>query len=239
MVFHVAGIAHIKETKKNKELYYKINRDLAYKTAKKAKAEGVRQFVFLSSMSVYGVENGIIGNNTPLMPNSNYGKSKLQAEELIKNLEADSFKVVIIRPPMIYGKGCKGNYPRLSNLALKTPLFPDVNNKRSMLYVENLSEFVKMLIDGSSSGLFFPQNSDYVKTSEMVRLIREVHGKKLWTTKWFNFLLRLFRISTVNKMFGDLVYEKKMLGSPGTIINGQKINCDKVAFKESIERTEK
>ena len=74
VVFHVAGIAHVKETKKNQDLYYSVNRDLVYKTAEKAKAEGVRQFIFLSSMSVYGVENKIIDKNTPLKPSSNYGK---------------------------------------------------------------------------------------------------------------------------------------------------------------------
>lgn len=111
VVFHVAGIAHIRETKKNRDLYYKVNRDLAYETAKKAKAEGVNQFIFISSMSVYGVDNGVINKNTPLNPKSNYGKSKLQAEKLIKPLCDDNFKVAILRPPMVYGKGCKGNYP--------------------------------------------------------------------------------------------------------------------------------
>jgi UDP-glucose 4-epimerase len=111
---------------------------------------------------------------------------------------------------MVYGKGCKGNYPRLAGLALKIPIFPEVDNKRSMIYIDNLSEFVKQLIDNRSSGLFFPQNTEYVNTSEMVRLIAEVHGKKMTMTKLFNPLLRLLNISTVNKVFGDLVYEKSL-----------------------------
>ena len=134
VVFHVAGIAHVKETKENKELYYKVNRDLAYKAASKAKKEGINHFVFLSSMSVYGIETGVIKKNTKLNPKSNYGKSKLQAEEFINSLQDDNFSVAILRPPMTYGKGCKGNYPRLSKLALKVPFFPDVKNKRSMVY---------------------------------------------------------------------------------------------------------
>ena len=105
VVFHVAGIAHVKETKKNKELYYRVNRDLTYETATKARAEGVKHFIFLSSMSVYGIENGVINRNTLLNPTTNYGKSKLQAEKLIQPLNDDSFKVVILRPPMVYGKG--------------------------------------------------------------------------------------------------------------------------------------
>jgi nucleoside-diphosphate-sugar epimerase len=210
VVFHVAGIAHIKETKENKPLYYKVNRDLAYETAKKAKAEGVKQFIFLSSMSVYGIEKGVIDENTPLEPNTHYGKSKLQAEELINRLTSDSFNVAILRPPMVYGENCKGNYPRLARLAVLTPIFPKIDNKRSMIYIDNLSEFVRLLIDDCSSGLFFPQNSEYVCTSEMVKLISEVHGKKIYMTKIFNPLLKLLKISLINKVFGDLVYEKRM-----------------------------
>jgi nucleoside-diphosphate-sugar epimerase len=210
VVFHVAGIAHIKETKENKPLYYKVNRDLAYETAKKAKAEGVKQFIFLSSMSVYGIEKGVIDENTPLEPNTHYGKSKLQAEELINRLTSDSFNVAILRPPMVYGENCKGNYPRLARLAVSTPIFPKIDNKRSMIYIDNLSQFVRLLIDDCSSGLFFPQNSEYVCTSEMVKLISEIHGKKIYMTKIFNPLLKLLKISLINKVFGDLVYEKRM-----------------------------
>lgn len=210
VVFHVAGIAHIKETNENRFLYYKVNRDLAYETAQKAKEDGVEQFIFLSSMSVYGIENGVIHKNTPIRPNSAYGDSKIKAEELISNLHDDSFIVATIRPPMVYGKGCRGNYPRLANLALKTPIFPKVENRRSMIYIDNLSEFVKQLIDCKSGGLFFPQNDEYVNTSEMVSLIAKAHNKRIIMIKLFNPLLKLINTSTVNKVFGDLVYEMSM-----------------------------
>jgi len=210
VVYHVAGIAHRKETDENRDLYFEINRDLAYEVAKKSKQDGVKQFIFLSTMSVYGLETGIITRDTPHNPNNAYGKSKLEAEELIKKLEDESFKIAIIRPPMVYGKGCKGNYPRLARLAIKTPIFPDVDNKRSMIYIDNLSEFIRLLIDNYSSGLFLPQNNEYVNTSEMVKLIAEVNGKKIIMTKIFNPLLKLLNVSTINKVFGDLVYEKDL-----------------------------
>ncbi|NTW72267.1 MAG: NAD-dependent epimerase/dehydratase family protein [Eubacteriaceae bacterium] len=210
VLFHAAGVAHIKETIKNRDLYYTVNRDLAYEIAQKAKTQGVKQFIFLSSMSVYGVEKGLIRRNTPLKPNSNYGKSKLQAEALLAALADDSFAMAILRPPMVYGKGCKGNYTRLAKLAVMTPIFPDVNNKRSMLYIDNLSEFVRQLIDDASAGLFFPQNPEYVRTSEMVRLIAQAHGKKIRLTKLFNPLLKLLQINEVNKVFGSLVYDQTM-----------------------------
>lgn len=155
VVFHVAGIAHIKETADNQDLYYKVNRNLAYDTAQKAKKDGVEQFVFLSSMSVYGIEKGVIDNNTPLKPNSAYGRSKVEAEELINKLQDDSFTVATLRPPMVYGKGCRGNYPRLAKLAKKTPAFPLVNNQRSMIYIDNLTQFIKQIIDDKTGGIFF------------------------------------------------------------------------------------
>lgn len=212
VVFHVAGIAHIKETPQNAALYYKVNRDLVYEVAQKAEAEGVRQFIFLSSMSVYGIDEGVIGINSQLQPKGNYGKSKLQAEELITPLGGADYKIAVLRPPMIYGKGCKGNYPRLAKLALKMPIFPDIKNQRSMIYIDNLCEFVKILVDDCSSGLFFPQNEEYVCTSEMVKLIAESHKKKLYTTKILNPIIRLLalRIGLVNKVFGNLVYEKSL-----------------------------
>ena len=226
VVFHVAGIAHVKETKKNAELYYKVNRDLAYEAAKKAKEDGVKQFIFLSSMSVYGIDSGVITKDTKPEPKSNYGKSKLLAEELIKPLEDETFIVATLRPPMIYGKGCKGNYLRLAKLAIKTPVFPDVNNIRSMIYIDNLCEFVRFVIDDCSGGLFLPQNTEYVKTSEMVRLIAEAHGKNIWMPKVFNPLLSLLKKDMVNKVFGDLVYKEK------------KNMKNMVEFEESIRLTE-
>lgn len=230
VVFHVAGIAHIKETKENSDLYYKVNRDLAYETALKAKNDGVKQFIFLSSMSVYGIDNGVINKDSTLNPKSNYGSSKLQAEKLVRNLENEDFKTAIIRPPMIYGKGCKGNYNRLAKLALKTPVFPSIKNNRSMIYIDNFCEFVRSLIDDSSSGVFFPQNEQYVCTSEMVKLIAEKHEKKIRFTRLFNPILTLFNTTTINKVFGDLVYEKNM-----SEFSRDYNVCD---FKTSIEETE-
>lgn len=227
VVFHVAGIAHIKETKKNESLYYLINRDLAYEVAKKAKIDGVHQFIFLSSMSVYGIDTGVIDKNTPVKPKSAYGKSKFQAEGLINKLADDSFTVAILRPPMVYGKGCKGNYPRLAKLALKTPIFPLVDNKRSMIYIDNLSEFVKQLIDDNSIGLFFPQNAEYVNTSEMVRLIAETHGKKIIMTKIFNPMFRLLNIGTIKKIFGNLIYDSSISN-----------NISLFSFQETIKQIE-
>jgi len=217
VVFHVAGIAHVSNNPKLKDLYYKVNRDLAIETAKKAKEDGVKQFIFMSSIIVYGDsahinEKRVIDKNTKPQPSNVYGDSKLQAEQGILALESESFKVVILRPPMIYGKGCKGNYPKLVKAALKLPIFPDIDNERSMLHIDNLCEFVRLMIDNEERGIFFPQNKEYIKTSEMVKLIAETHGKKIRLTKAFNPILKLlaYKVGLINKVFGNLVYEKSM-----------------------------
>lgn len=230
VVLHVAGIVDKKETKKNETLYYQVNRDLAYEVAKKAKSDGVRHFLFLSSMSVYGMDVGIIDRNTVPKPKTNYGKSKLEAEELLESLNDDSYKVSILRPPMIYGKGCRGNYSRLASLAVKSPIFPDIENRRSMIYIDNLSELIKRIIDTRAEGLYHPQNEDYVNTTDMVRQISEIHGKRIKLTKVFNNIIKNVNNTTFKKVFGDLIYEKNLS-------NFEK-DYNIVDYKKSIHLTE-
>ena len=212
VVFHVAGIAHVSSDPKMEDLYFKVNRDLTVETASKAKAASVKQFIFMSSIIVYGdsgKENRVIDRHTKPVPSNFYGQSKLEAEQGISKLEDENFRVVILRPPMIYGKGSKGNYPKLARLAKMTPIFPDYDNKRSMLHIDNLCEFIKLMIDNEESGLFSPQNSEYVQTSEMVRTIAEVHGKKIWFTRIFNPVIRslIGRVDVFTKVFGNLTYD--------------------------------
>ncbi|PLT31782.1 NAD-dependent epimerase/dehydratase family protein [Peribacillus deserti] len=236
VVFHVAGIAHVSSDPKMEEMYYKVNRDLTIETAKKAKSEGVKQFIFMSSIIVYGDSSSgkrVIDENTVPTPSNFYGNSKLQAEEGIKPLESDSYRVVIIRPPMIYGKGSKGNYPKLAKAAQRLPIFPDVDNQRSMLHIDNLCEFIRLIIDNEESSTFFPQNREYVKTSEMVKLIADVYGKKIKLTKLFNPVLSVIemKIGLVNKVFGNLVYDKSM--------SSYKENYQIRDIQKTIELTEK
>lgn len=207
-VFCVAGIAHIKETKENRHLYFDINRDLVIKLAEAAKEAGVRQFVLLSTMSVYGVESGHITKQTAPHPVNAYGASKLEADEALQKLADESFLFACLRPPMVYGKGCKGNYQSLRKFALKSPVFPKFENKRSMIYIGNLCAFVKRAIDDELHGLFFPQNAEYVNTSEMVSLVAQAHGKKIRLTKAFNWAIRIGQIGIVKKVFGTLTYEQ-------------------------------
>lgn len=209
VVYHVAGIAHQKETKSNAENYYKINRDLAIEVAQKSKVDGVKQFIFLSSMSVYGMDVGVITEKTKPAPKSNYGKSKLQAEEEIEKLEDQVFKVCVLRPPMVYGEGCRGNYQSLVKIAKKFPFFANYKNKRSMIHIDKLSNFIKKLIDNNQEGLFFPQNEEYVCTCQMIQAIAQENGKNIKLTKLLNPIVWLLKIFTKagKKAFGNLIYQ--------------------------------
>ena len=208
-VYHVAGIAHRKETNENAHLYYEVNRDLALEVARKAKSEGVSQFIFLSSMSVYGIDRGVITPDTPLAPKSNYGRSKMEAEEGMAELASEDFAICTLRPPMVYGKGCKGNFVSVVSLVRKLPFFPRVENRRSMIYIDNLSSFVKMAIDRELSGVYFPQNREYMNTSQMAMGIAEGLGKKCRLSRLLGFGVKLLMpfVSMAKKGFGTLIYE--------------------------------
>lgn len=223
-IFHVAGIAHAdvgKVSEEGKKLYYQVNCDLAVECAKKAKAAGVKQFIYMSSIIVYGEsapigKTRVITKDTPVSPANFYGDSKVKAEEGLQPLNDENFKIVILRPPMIYGKGSKGNYPLLAKMAKKIPVFPKINNERSMLYIGNLCKFVSLIIEHEEQGVFFPQNREYVQTSFMVKEIADCCGKKVHLTKIFNPILRLIGKvggkygQIVNKVFGNIVYEESL-----------------------------
>ena len=209
-IFHVAGIAHQKETKENAHLYYEVNCNLAVDVAKKAKLDGVKQFVFLSSMSVYGIETGVINGETIPAPKSNYGRSKLMAEEALEKIATPDMKLCVLRPPMVYGKDCKGNFAKIKKLVEKLPIFPYVKNERSMIYIDNLNSFVKKCIDEDLQGVFLPQNEEYVSTVDLARGIAKALNKKIYLEPITGFCVRVARVfhPTFKKAFGSLVYEK-------------------------------
>jgi len=232
VVYHVAAIVHVKEN--NTEKYFKVNRDLTFEIAKKAKSEGVKQFIFLSTMGVYGKETGHIDEKTKENPKTPYAESKLEAEGLLWALADDTFKIATLRPPIVYGKDCRGNYPRLAELALRLPFFPKIANERSMIYIDNLSEFVKQTIDNELYGIYFPQNRKYVNTTELVQMIAKFHGKKVHAVEVFNPLISFgIRFSeTFGKVFGTFIYDMKLSGSPC------EYNYEVCSFEESVLRTE-
>ena len=234
VVYHVAGIAHVNADPKMEALYYKVNRDLTVEVARAAKAAGVKQFIFMSSQIVFhesqSLKTEVLTADTKENPNGFYGDSKLQAEKGLHELECDAFKVCILRPPMIYGPNSKGNFPRLVKLAQKTPLFPAWHNKRSMLYIDNLAEFVKQAILRELSGTFYPQNRELADTVEIIRYFAKANGHKVWITRFLNPFVWLgsFILQPINKMFATYYYDPEM----------SKVDFDYqlVSFEESLKQ---
>ncbi len=224
-VLHVAGIAHVSSDPNLEDLYYKVNRDLAIEVAKKAKLDGAKQFIFMSSMIIYGKdepigEEKVINKDTIPSATDFYGKSKLDADLAIRELQDENFKVVIVRTPMVYGPNCKGNFPKLKKLAKLSPIFPNIENKRSMIYIDNLCEFFKQVIDNEASGTFYPQNKEYISTKQIIEVMANSLGKKMHFIKIFNPLIKLLskRINFINKVFGSKIYAKELSGDFSYVI---------------------
>lgn len=250
IVYHLAGIAHAdvgNVDDATKEKYYKVNTDLAIRTAQRCKEAGVKNFVFMSSMIVYGDsapygQERVIDRDTIPTPANFYGDSKWQADKGIRALADEHFHTFILRPPMIYGKGSKGNYPTLAKLAKKLPVFPDVENERSMLYVGNLCELLSLLflssVDNAPASLIFiPQNGEYTKTAQMVKEIARVAGKHIVVTKGLNPSVVLGEKvpgkvgGLVDKAFGNNAYAFSLSKYSG-------LDYQKYSLAKSIELTE-
>ena len=245
IVFHVAGIAHSdvgKASEEEKARYYAVNRDLAVETAQKAKAEGVKQFVFMSSAIIYG-DSAPIGTekmitaDTEASPANFYGDSKWQADKAVRELADEGFTVTVLRPPMIYGRGSKGNYPVLAKMAKKLPVFPNVENKRSMLYIDNLCEFLARVMIRGEGGVFHPQNAEYTRTSDMVRMIAEASGHHIAVSRIWNPAVRLAMLipgkprDLANKAFGNFAIDQSL--------STYDFDYRAIGLKASIERSER
>ena len=234
VVFHVAGIAHVNADPKMEPLYYKVNRDLTIEVAQTAKAAGVRLFIFMSSQIVFhesqSLKTEVLTKDTKENPNGFYGDSKLQAEIGLHKLESNDFKVCILRPCMIYGPNAKGNFPRLARLATKVPMFPCWHNKRSMLYIDNLAEFVKQAVLRELSGTFYPQNREQADTVEIIRFFAKEAGHKVWITRLLNPFIWLgsFVLQPINKMFATYYYDPSM--------SKMDFDYQLVSFEDSMKR---
>lgn len=222
-VLHVAGLAHVDVThadEATKQRYYQVNRDLAGRTAEKANNDGVKQFIYLSSIIVYGDSAPIgkekkITKETKAAPVNFYGDSKLQGEQAVsafRSEKPEGFRVLILRLPMIYGKDSRGNFPKLKKLAEKTPVFPKIENRRSMLYIGNLCELIKIATEKELDGIICPQNEEIISTSELVKLLGEQRDKKIILMPGFKAILKICALFTgyVNKIFGSLEYDEEL-----------------------------
>ncbi len=217
VVFHVAGIAHVSTNHKLDGLYYSVNRDLALEVAGKARDSGVKQFIFMSSGILYGIDEHIgrkvlIARDTQPQPFTAYGKSKLQADTAIFSMNSDAFKTVCVRAPMVYGKNCKGNFRLLNKYADKLFVLPQIDNCRSMIHIDNLANFIKTRIDLEDGGIFWPQNAGYVSTNQIVETIRQLHHKKTHYSRLLaGIVIAASRfVPKFRKIYGDFAYDRSI-----------------------------
>lgn len=211
-VLHAAGIASSSASGAKAELEYRrANVELAADAAAKAKADGVPHFVLMSSIYVYidgSTEHEAITADTVPHPETVYGRSKLAAERAVAPLSGPEFEVAVVRSPLVYGSGCSGNFALLAKLARVAPVFPDVDNVRSMLYSRNLAELVRLLAEDGRGGLFLPQDADHVRTSELVRLLAEAQGRGIHLSRALGGPIRYAASlgGPFGRLFGDLFY---------------------------------
>jgi len=227
VVVHCAALVH-KNEKKFRDSFKRVNFELAVSVAEKAKREGVGQFVFFSSMSVYGSGVSAVSADTKPEPETLYGVTKLMAENEILMLADSSFVVTIVRPPMVYGRNCPGNYKRLSKLVKTFPFFPFSDNKKSVIYVDNLSFFVFDTIKNKKGGVFMPTDNKAVSTSYMAEIIARAVGKKIFISRFLGKIVVLVSgIPVIKKAFGNLYYNDDC---------AEKI--DYVKFEDAVFETE-
>lgn len=219
-VVHLSALVH-QMGGASKEEYKRVNVTQTLELAKKAKKSGVKHFIFMSTVKVYGEESDIVySENTPCNPQDEYGKSKLEAEEKLQKLEDSTFTVSIIRTPIVYGEGVKANILNLINLVKKVPVLPfaDIENKRSMVYVGNLCAIINCIIKVRKPGIFLASDDRALSTSELVQLIALALNKKVFLVSlpFFPQLLEKIKPSFYKRLYKSLevdnTFTKKELG---------------------------
>lgn len=217
VIVHTAGIVHSPQLDDWDE-YKKVNVDLSLNLAKKAKLEGVRHFIFFSTMAVYGKDKGLSGEivitkDTPIAPTSLYGKSKAIAERELKKMCSDDFIVTIVRPPNVYGKGCKGNYiPKFTSITRMLPVIPAAyqNVKQSMIYIENLCELVRLEIENPKAEVLIPQDISPISACELMSAIAQNMGKSGRTSVILGVCIYMLSfLPIVKKAYGGIAYSEK------------------------------
>lgn len=206
-VLHLSALVHQMDGAIADE-YERVNVKQTLDLAKKAKENGVKQFVFMSTVAVYGIEIGMMHENSNCKPITNYGKSKLKAEQELQKLEDDDFIVSIIRSPIVNGHNTPGNMKSLINLVKKIQILPFgcITNKRSMVYVGNLCHLINQIIKQKSSGVFLANDNEPISTTKLCELIAHNLDKRLFLVKipFFESILKLVKPSFHKRLYESL-----------------------------------
>lgn len=213
VVIHAAALVHNNQPDATMEDYMKVNYALTKNIAQKAKASGVKQFIFMSTANVYGLTGQVgkpvkITAETPIQPHTAYGISKWYAEGALNELASAEFKVAYLRPPMIYGPGAPGNFSRLEKVAKRLPIIPDIQNQRSAIFIEHFTQFVEALIQSENGGVYHPQDGFDLNTTRVIQTIRKIQGQKTLTIPLPNRLIKsLNHVGIARKLYGNLKYD--------------------------------
>lgn len=204
VVFNVCAIVH-RFDNPDERLYFKVNTDLAIEIARKAYEEGVKQFIQTSTVGVFGIDLGEMNESMGFHPNTPYEKSKYAADIELEKMRSHSFKVCILRPPMMYGNGCRGNFPKLEQFAKKYPVFPSRKTRRDMIYIENMCDFIRFAIEKELDEICYPRDKEPVCVCEMVKQIAELNGKRIHLLGVFNPIVGLLYKTShkLRSVFGD------------------------------------
>lgn len=187
VVIHAAARAHIMRDEVVDPLaeYRKVNVEGTLNLAHQAVAAGVRRFVFLSSIKVNGEattqKTSFQAGDVPL-PEDAYGISKLEAEQGLILLAAEtSMEVVIIRPPLVYGPSVKGNFASMIKLVDKGVPLPlgAIYNKRSLVGIDNLVDLIIRCIDhpAAANQIFLAGDGEDLSTTELLSGVGKAMGK--------------------------------------------------------------
>lgn len=215
VVIHLAAVVHRKEKPDMKALYHRVNTELTCELARKAKQEGVKHFIFMSTKGVYTPNLPLVDRSTPAVPKRLYGFSKLEAEKGILPLRDEGFCVTILRPPTVYGERCPGNFPFLEALSQRVHVFPEVRNRRSMLYIWNLCELLRMVVEEPpEEAILYPQNREYCGTLDILEGLWKARGERYrllpLTGRLAALLARKLRIRRLMTIFCDAKYDRAL-----------------------------
>lgn len=220
-VVHLAALVHQMQGAP-REKYFEVNTELTKRVAEEAKKQGVKHFVFYSTVKVYGYDGDLYNHNMILNEESEcnpindpYGESKWEAEKILRNLEDDNFKVGIIRPPMVYGKGVKGNMESLIKLIKLLPILPFNydKNRRSLVNIENLMYLTTLVIDKEAQGVFLPLDEKNISLKEIVEGIESAYNLKRINIPMIQpifWLLTKIKPNIMVRLFGTLQFDNKI-----------------------------
>lgn len=244
VVIHSAARAHVMNDESDKPLdeYRKVNTAATFNLAQRAASQGVKRFIFISSVKVNGesTDTRAFCADDAANPLDDYGVSKAEAEAQLTALaESSGMDIVIIRPPLVYGPGVKANFASLFKLAGKgvpLPLGGFNQNRRSMVSIYNLVDLIeKCLADPRAANqIFLVSDGADISTCELVKRLAEAQGKSSWMIP---IPLKAFQV--VGQLTGKSAVIDRLAGSLQVDIQKNQLMLDwtpPYTMQQSLER---